>query len=100
MLVLGELALGLGTDAQSRRIRREAFRKILLKLLELAKELVVFRVRDRRTVQNVVLVGCAVEEAAQLAGALKLRPFGLLPRPWSLWVRLRWRCLFRCLLPA
>src|SRR6266852_9900404 len=100
MLVLSELALGLGADPQSRRIRREAFRKILLQLLELAKELVVFGVRDRRTIQNVVVVGCAGEEAAQLAGATKLGLFGLLPRPWSLWLRLRWRCLLRCLLPA
>jgi hypothetical protein len=98
--MLGELALGLGADPQSRRIRREAFGKILLQLLQLAKELVVFGVRDRRTVQNVVLVGCAGEEPAQLAGALKLRLFGLLPSPWSLWVRLGWRCLLRCLLPA
>jgi hypothetical protein len=64
VLVLGELALGLGADAQSGRIRRKALRKILLQLLQLAKELVVLGVRDRRTVKNVVIVGGASEEAA------------------------------------
>jgi len=56
VLVLGELALGLGTDSQSGRVRGEAFREIPFDLLELAKQLVVFGVRDRRTVKNVVLV--------------------------------------------
>ena len=98
--MLGELALGLGADPQSGRIRSAAFRKILLQLLELTKELVVLGVRDRRTIQNVVLVGGAGEEAAQLAGAPKLRLFGLLPSPWSLWMRRGWRYLLRCLLLA
>ncbi len=95
VLVFGKLALGLCTDPQSWRIRRYALRKISLQLLELAKELVVRGVRDRRTIQNVVVVGCAVEQAAQLAGALKLELVGFLPSLWSLWVRLGWRCLLR-----
>src|SRR6266478_3840737 len=91
--VLGKLALGLCTDPQSWRIRCYALRKIPLQLLELAKELVVLGVRDRRAIQNVVVVGCAGEQAAQLAGALKLELVGFLPSLWSLWVRLRRRCL-------
>ncbi len=87
MLVLGELALRLGTDTQSRRIRSEAFRKSPLQLLQLSKELVVLCVRHRRTVENVVLVGCAGEESPQLPRAAKPGLVGLLPGPWVLRTR-------------
>jgi len=45
MLVLDELALWLGTDSERRRVRSYTLWEIPLQLLELAKELVVFRVR-------------------------------------------------------
>jgi hypothetical protein len=56
VLVLGELALDVGTDSQRWRVGGEALREIPLDLLELAKQLVVFGVRNRRTVENVVFV--------------------------------------------
>jgi len=59
VLMLGELALGLGADSEGRRVGGEALRKIPFDLLELAKQLVVFGVRDSRTVQDVVLVRSA-----------------------------------------
>jgi hypothetical protein len=82
MLVLGELALNFGTNAESWGIRTETFRKRPLQLLKLSKQLVVLGVRDRWTVENVVLVGRAGEQIAQLRGALKpgladLRPGSL-----------------------
>jgi hypothetical protein len=46
-------------------------------LLELAKELVVFGVREGRTVQDVVLVRSASEENAQLRRAAILLLAGL-----------------------
>ena len=76
MLVFGELALDLGANSQRGRVGGEALRKILLELLQLAKEPVVFRVRHRRTIQDVVLAGRAGEDYPQLAGAAKLRPLG------------------------
>jgi hypothetical protein len=48
------------------------------------------RVRHGRTVADVVLVGRAVEERAQLFGAAKL---GLAGRPLGLWGLRRGRCL-------
>jgi hypothetical protein len=54
--MLGELALDLGTDSQRWRIGGDALREIPFDFLELPKQLVVFGVRDRRTVKNVVLV--------------------------------------------
>jgi hypothetical protein len=56
VLVLGELGLDFGTDSPRWRIGGDGLREIPLDLLELAKQLVVFGVRDRRTVKNVVLV--------------------------------------------
>ena len=70
--MLGKLALRLGADAQCRRIRGEALRKILLQLLQLAKKLIVLRVRYCRTIENVVLVGCAGQNYPQLGGAAML----------------------------
>jgi hypothetical protein len=72
VLVLRELALYLGADSESRRIRGQAIREILLDLLQLAKELVVFGVRNAGTVEDVVFVGRAREKRAQLAGAAML----------------------------
>jgi hypothetical protein len=72
MLVLGELALWLGADSERRRIGGEAFGEISFDLLELAKQLVVFGVRDGRTVKNVVLVRSVGEANAQLRRALTL----------------------------
>ena len=80
MLVLGELTLRLGTDAKCRRIRRYTLRKNPFQLLELAKELVVFRVRQRRTIEDIVLVRCPGEQDAQLGGAAKLRLLGRLTK--------------------
>jgi len=56
VLVLGELALGLGADSEGGRVGGKALREIAFDLLELSKRLVVFRVRDCRTVKDVVLV--------------------------------------------
>ena len=72
MRVLRELALGFGADSKGGRIGSEKIRKILLELLELAKEAVVLGVRNGRTVENVVLVGCAGEQDAQLGGSAML----------------------------
>jgi hypothetical protein len=77
VLVLGELALGLGAYSKGRRIGTQAVRKIPLELLELAKEAVVLGVRNRRTVEDVVLVGGAVEQNAQLRGAAMRLPAAL-----------------------
>jgi len=72
MFVLGELALYLGADSESGRIRSQTLRKILLDLLELAKQPVVFSVRNGGTVEDVVFVGRAREKCAQLRGATML----------------------------
>jgi len=56
VLVFVELALGLGADSQRGGVGGDAFRESPLDLLELAEQLVVFSVRDGRTVENVVLV--------------------------------------------
>jgi hypothetical protein len=72
--VLGELALGLGADAPRRRVGGQALRELFLDVLELAKQLVVLRVRDGRTVEIVVVVGCAGEELAELRGATTRLP--------------------------
>ena len=74
--MLRKLALHFGANSQSGRIRRLTLRKILLQLLQLAKELVVIGVRHRRTIENVVLVRCAGEDYPQLGGAAKLRSLG------------------------
>ena len=81
MLVLGELALGLGTDSLGRRIGSQTVRKISLELLELPEEAVVFGVRNSRTVADVVLVRRAGEQDAQLGGPTMLL-LGTLP--WRL----------------
>jgi hypothetical protein len=62
VFVLGELALRLGADSKSGRIRSATVREISLEVLELPEETVVFRVRKGRTVQDVVLVGRASEQ--------------------------------------
>jgi hypothetical protein len=72
VLVLGELALGLGPDSQRWRVGGEIFREIPLDLLELAEQLVVFGVRDCRTVKNVVLVRSAGQASAQVLCPLTL----------------------------
>lgn len=84
MLVLRELTLDFGADAEGRRVRAQTLREIPLQLLQLAKELVVVDVRQRRTIENVVFVGCAIEDYAQLGGAAKLWPLGRL-RTLSIW---------------
>jgi hypothetical protein len=81
VLVLGELALWLGADSKGRGIRSDTVRKLPLELLELPKEAVVLGVRNCRTVEDVVLVGCAGEEDAQLRGSAMLL---LGTRPWRL----------------
>ena len=78
VLVLGKLALRLGTDSKSGRIGSQTVRKIPLELLELPEEAVVLRVRNRRTVEDVVLVRRAGKQAAQLGGAAMLL-LGTLP---------------------
>lgn len=75
--MLGELALGLGADSERRRVGGEALRKIPFDLLELAKQLVVFGVRDSRTVQDVVLVRSAGEVNAQIRRSAMLLLAGL-----------------------
>jgi hypothetical protein len=72
MLVLRELALWLGANSERWRIRGEALGEISFDLLQLAKQLVVFGIRDRRTVKYVVLVRSAGEANAQLRRALIL----------------------------
>src|SRR6266516_8028669 len=73
--MFGKLALRLCSDAQGWRIGCEALRKVSLQLLQFAKELIVLRVRHRRTVEDVILVGCAGENDPQLGGAtMVLRP--------------------------
>ena len=80
MLVFRQLTLDFGADAETRRVGRQALRKTSLEILELAKQAIVFRIRQRRTVENVVLVGCAIEDDAQLRGATKLWLAGFLRR--------------------
>ena len=98
MLVLGELALGLGTDSLGRRIGSQTVRKIPLELLELPEETVVFGVGNGRAVEDVVLVRRAGEQDPQLGGPTIMLLLGTLP--WRLWigaVTLGW--LFLLLLP-
>jgi hypothetical protein len=78
VLVLGELALNLGPDTECRRVGAQTLREIPLQRLQLPKQLVVLGVRQGWTVENVVLVGCAIEDGAQLGGAVKLWPLGRL----------------------
>jgi hypothetical protein len=85
VLVLGELALDLGTDSKRRRIGGAGLREISFDFLELAKQLVVFSIRDRRTVKNVVLVRGASEAGAQLLRAPKLLLAGF-PRRLRCWL--------------
>ena len=75
--MLGELALRLGADSERRRVGGEALRKLAFDLLELAKQLVVFSVRDSRTVQDIVLVRSAGQVNAQLRRAAMLLLAGL-----------------------
>jgi len=70
VFVLGKLALWLSTYSKRGRIGTETLRKASLELLELAEESVVLGVRNRRTVEDVVLVGSAREQNAQLGGPL------------------------------
>ena len=70
--MLGELALRLGADSEGRRVGGEALREIPFDLLELAKQLVVFGVRNSRTVQDVVLVRSAGQVNAQIRRAAML----------------------------
>ncbi len=83
MLVLGELALGLCANSEGWRVGGKELRKIPFDLLELAKQLVVFGVRDCRTVKDVVLVRSAGQANAKLRRAVTLLLAGF-PR------RLRW----------
>jgi hypothetical protein len=80
--VLCELALRLGANPERWRIRSEAVREETLDLLQLSKKPVVLRVRNRRTIEDVVLVGRARENSAQLGGAAMLLLAGF--RPWLL----------------
>jgi hypothetical protein len=70
--VLGELALDLSADSEGWRIGGDGLREIPFDFLELAKQFVVFGVRDRRTVKNVVFVRRPGQASAQLRRALKL----------------------------
>lgn len=54
--MLGELTLRLGADSKRGRIGCQAVGKISLELLELPEKAVVLRVRDGRTVEDVVVV--------------------------------------------
>jgi hypothetical protein len=81
VLVLGELALWLGTDSEGGGVGSETVGEISLELLELPKQAVVLGVRNGRTVEYVVRVGRAVEQSAQLRGAAMLL-LGTLP--WRL----------------
>ena len=81
--MLRELTLRLGADSEGRRIGGEALREITFDLLELAKQFVVFGVRNCRTVEDIVLVRSARQAIAQLRRALTLLLAGF-PR------RLRW----------
>ena len=73
--MFGKLALRLCSDAQRWRVGCEALRKTPLQLLQFAKELIVLRVRHRRTVEDVILLRCAGENDPQLGGAtMVLRP--------------------------
>jgi hypothetical protein len=97
VLMLGELALRLGADSKSWRIRCATFREISFELLELPEETIVFCVRKGRTVQDIVLVGRASEQDPKLGGPAMLL-LGTLP--WRLWIEgvtLGW--LFLLLLP-
>jgi hypothetical protein len=81
--MLRELTLWLGADSERRRVGGDALRKITFDPLELAKQFVVFGVRNCRTVEDVVLVRSARQALAQLRSALTLLLAGF-PR------RLRW----------
>jgi hypothetical protein len=81
VFVLGELALRLGADSKSGRIRSATLREISLEVLELPEETVVFRVRKGRTVQDVVIVRGPGEQDPQLGG-----PAMLLLGTLRLWV--------------
>jgi len=85
VLVFGELALDLGAYSERRRVGRAALREISFDFLELAKQLVVFSVRDRRTVKDVVLVRGAGQAGAQLLRAPKLLLAGF-PRRLRCWL--------------
>jgi hypothetical protein len=82
--MLRKLALHFRPDTQRRRILGDAVREGLLDCLELSEKLVVLNVRERRTIQDVVLVGRASEQSAQLrrptivllAGLLRSRVVG------------------------
>jgi hypothetical protein len=80
--VLGELALWLGADSERRRVGSEDLRELPFDLLELAKQLVVFGIRDGRTVKDVVLVRSASQANAQLRRALTLLLAGFRRRLW------------------
>jgi hypothetical protein len=56
MGVLRELALWLGADSESGRIRSAALRETLFDLLELSEKSVVLGVRKCRAIEDVVLV--------------------------------------------
>jgi hypothetical protein len=86
VLVLVELSLGLGADSLRGRVWGEAFREILFDFLELAEQLVVFRVRDGRTVENVILVRSADEVGPELRRPTMLLLTGLARTPRSLLV--------------
>lgn len=68
--MLGEAARGFGADALRGRIGGAQLGIRLLQGPELLEELVVLTIGDRGSVEDVVLVGCAVERIAQ---ALRLR---------------------------
>jgi hypothetical protein len=72
MGVLRELALRLSADSERRRIRSAALRKKLFDLLKLSEKSVVLGVRKCGSIEDVVLVGSARENDAQLASATML----------------------------
>ena len=59
--VLCELALHGSANSHRRRVGRSELRVVLLDFLELAEELIVLAIRERRPVEYVVLVRCAVK---------------------------------------
>ena len=65
----GERALRLGADALGRRIGRRELGMRGLDRLQLAHQLVVFDVGDRRLVEHVIAVVGLVDARAQLGGA-------------------------------
>src|SRR5687768_7910853 len=97
MLVLCQLTLRFSPDAAGRRIGSAEIRECALDLQQLSEHLVVGRVRDCRTVENVVLVSRAVQRRAQLGGPLMRfarRLLYVLPDGWGCWA------LFLILRPA